>query len=140
MPIPGGAADPTLHGGTLVVYNSAGSGENVVVALPAGSWTPVGSSGYRFSGSDPNGPIARVIVKRDQLIVKGGKSNWGYTLDEPSQGRIAVRLTLGSGATWCSDAPAKSTGNPPSTANNDRVDRFTAQSRTPPPASCPSLP
>ena len=140
VPIPGSANDPTLHGGTLAVYNSAGSGEKVVVNLPAGSWTPIGSRGYRFTGSDPNGPITRVLVKGDQLLVRGGGSNWGYTLDEPSQGRIAVRLTLGGGATWCSDAPAKSTGSPPSTASNDRVDRFTAQTRTPPPASCPPLP
>jgi hypothetical protein len=25
---------------------------------------------------------------------------------------------------WCADAPAKASGNPPSTANNDRVDKF----------------
>ena len=35
VPIPGSAGDPTLHGGALAVYNSAGSGEKVVVALPA---------------------------------------------------------------------------------------------------------
>jgi hypothetical protein len=144
VPAAGSAGDPTLHGATLAVYNSAGSGEKVVVTLPAGAWTTLGSpsspTGYRYTGADPNGPITRVIVKADQLLVRGGKSNWGYTLDEPSQGRIAVRLTLGGSATWCSDAPAKAKGNPPSTASNDRVDRFTAQTRTPAPASCPPLP
>lgn len=144
LPGVGSAGDPTLHGGTLAVYNSAGSGEKVAVTLPAGSWTPLGSSsspsGYRYTGSDANGPVARVIVKNDQLLVRGGKSNWVYTLDEPSQGRIALRLTLGSGAAWCGDAPAKSSGNPPSTTSNDRVDKFTAQTRTPAPASCPPMP
>ena len=88
----------------------------------------------------PSDMPRRRIVKADQLQIRGGKSNWAYTLDEPSQGRIAVRLTLGGGATWCSDAPAKSSGSPPSTASNDRVDKFTAQTRTPAPASCPALP
>jgi sugar lactone lactonase YvrE len=144
VPAPGSGGDPTLHGAMLVVYNSAGSGEKVEVALPAGGWRLLGSvvapKGFKFSGSDPDGPISRVFVKADQVKVRGGKANWAYTLDEPSQGRIGVRLQLGTATAWCADAPAKASGSPPSTAQSDRVDKFTAQPKTPAPVSCPPLP
>jgi sugar lactone lactonase YvrE len=148
-PAPGSAGDPTSAGAsgggaTLVVYDSAGSGEQVTVQLPASGWRMLGKAdapkGWEFSGSDPSNPVSRVTVKADQLKVKAGKANWVYTLNEPSQGRIAVRLQLGTNATWCADASAKTSGNPPSTASNDHVDKFTAQSKTPPPSSCPALP
>jgi len=144
VPAVGGAGDPTQHGATLVVYDSAGSGEKTTVTLPASGWRLLGkstaSNGYRFAGSDPTGPVSRVIVKADQLKVRAGKSSWTYTLNEPSQGRIAVQLQLGVGPAWCADAPAKASGTPPSTAANDRVDKFTAQPKTPAPAACPPIP
>jgi hypothetical protein len=98
------------------------------------------SAGSAFAGGDPNGPVSRVIVKADQLKVRAGKSSWTYTLNEPSQGRIAVQLQLGTSPAWCADAPAKASGNPPSTTSNDRVDRFMAQPKTPAPAACPAIP
>ncbi len=142
-PALGGSGDPTLHGATLVVYNAAGSGESVAVPLPASGWRLLGNAlspkGFKFTGSDPAGPVSRVYVKPDQLRVRGGKANWAYTLNEPSQGRIAIRLQLGTGVAWCADSPAKASGNPPSTASNDRVDKFTGQKKTPAPATCPPL-
>jgi hypothetical protein len=35
---------------------------------------------------------------------------------------------------------AKTSENPPSTASNDHVDKFTAQPKTAPPSRCPALP
>ncbi len=140
VPALGGGGDPTLHGATLTVYNSAGSGEKVVVSLPAVNWKVLGSAsapkGFKFSGTDPSGPISRVYVKADQLKVRGGKANWAYTLNEAMQGSMAVRLQLGSATPWCSNAPAK----PSDSGKNDHVDKFTAQSKTPAPATCPPVP
>jgi hypothetical protein len=59
---------------------------------------------------------------------------WSYTLNEPSQGRIAVQLKLGSATPWCTDAPAK----PSDSGKNDHVDKFTAQPKTPAPVSLPA--
>jgi len=115
----------------------------VIVTLAPANWTTIGSgsiSGYRYTGPDPNGPVKSVVIKSDSLVIRGGKANWSYTLNEPSQGRVAVRLTFSTGTGWCADAPAKQSGNPPSTASNDHQDKFTAQPSTPPPASCPPLP
>jgi sugar lactone lactonase YvrE len=144
VPAPGSAGDPTANGAVVTVYNAAGSGERVTVTLPASGWKLLGSpsapKGYRFGGADGTFPISRVIVKADQVKVKGGRENWAYTLDEPSQGRVAVRLQLGGGPTWCAAAPARASGNPPSTTGNDQVDRFGGQPKAPAPAVCPSLP
>jgi len=138
VPAQGSAGDPTVNGATLVVYNSAGSGEKVTVALPAAGWQIIGSPsaprGYRFGGLDRADPISRVVVKADQITVRGGKQNWLYTLNETAQGRVAVRLRLGSALPWCADAPAKAG------VANDRVDRFTAQPKTAAPVACPPVP
>ena len=63
-----------------------------------------------------------------------------YTLDEMAQGHVAVRLSMGSGISYCADAPAKLSGNPPSTVQNDRPGRFVAQPKTPAPSACPAVP
>jgi DNA-binding beta-propeller fold protein YncE len=136
-PARGSADDPTLNGGTLTVYDSAGlTTDVVVVALPSTGWVALGSSakpkGYRFSGSDPNGPISRVDVRPDRIAIKGGKANWTYTLDEPAQGSVAVRLALGDDEGWCADAPAKG-------PSFDHVGRFVGHA-APAPAVCPSVP
>ncbi len=140
-PAAGSPDDPTLGGATVSIYNGAGlTADAVTVALPATGWTKLGSSGgYRFK-AERGSPITTVVLKADSLTVKGGKSAFGYSLDEPAQGRVAVRLALASGDGWCADAPAKASGNPPSTARNDRIDKFVAQPKTPPPGTCPPLP
>jgi hypothetical protein len=62
--------------------------------------------------------------------VKGGRSLFNYSLDEPAQVRVTVEVKLGNGINgrlYCAEAPAKLSGNPPSTARNDRVDKFVGQ-------------
>ena len=143
VPAPGGPGDPTANGATLTVYNSGGlTSDQVVVALPAANWSLIGSvskpRGWRFKDANPDGPIRSVLLKNDRLKVNGGRANWTYTLNEPMQGSVAVRLESGTSA-WCADGPAKATGNPPSTAKHDRVDRFRAEPKSPAPVSCPPL-
>ncbi len=139
-PAAGSAADPTRFGGALVVENTAGSGERVQVPLPAAEWSVLGSAdaptGYVFRRTTPGTPITQVVLKGDLISVRGGGASWDYTLDEPAQGRIGVRLHLGNSA-WCADAPARSRGTPPSSDADDRVDRFAGQPKAAPPATCP---
>jgi hypothetical protein len=130
-PAPGSTGDPILGGATLTVYDSAGSGEKVVVTLPAGAgWSTLGSAsspkGWRFRS---DGPVTSVTVKADSIKVKGGKAGWTYTLDEPTQGRVAVRLALGTARPWCADAPGKS----------DRPGSFVAEKMAAP-SLCPAVP
>jgi hypothetical protein len=71
--------------------------------------------------------------------LKGGTGAFSYTLDEPAQGSVGVRLLLGPGG-WCAEAPAKTSGTSLSTARNDTVDKFVAEPKSPAPATCPGLP
>jgi hypothetical protein len=143
-PAAGSIGDPTVGGAVLTVYNSAGlTNDVVVVDLPASGWTRIGErtlEGWRWKGTDPAGPIATVLVKSDSITVKGGNAGWTYSLDEAAQGRVAVRVRLGFSDGWCADAPARTSGNPPSTAKYDRPDLFEAQPKTPAPAVCPPVP
>jgi hypothetical protein len=148
VPARGTPGDPTPGGSTgggavLQVYNSNGSGEAVSVPLPASGWSALDDAptprGYKYKGLSTDA-VTRVVIRGNLLRIRGGKASWAYTLDEPSQGRIAVRMTMGSGFRWCADAPAKTSGNPPSTASNDRVDKFVGARKTPPPAACPAVP
>jgi hypothetical protein len=148
VPARGAAGDPTPGGpggggALLEVYNSAGSGEKVSVQLPASGWTAYDDSatprGYRYKSAASTDAITRVIVKANQIRVRGGRSGWGYTLDALSQTSIGIRLRLGTGIPWCTDVPAKTRGNPASSASYDHVDKFVG-GRVPPPPSCPPVP
>jgi predicted PurR-regulated permease PerM len=73
---------------------------------------------------------------RNRLIrlAGGGRLNlMTQALDEAAQGAVAVQLTLGTWDTWCAVGVPR---YPASTF--DRPGRFTAQMKTPPPATCPA--
>jgi hypothetical protein len=78
--------------------------------------------GYRYTSTV--GRWWRFKVSADKLSVKAKGAAWGYTLDETSQGAIAVQLRLGSGVAWCASALAKASGNRRRRLPNDRMDRF----------------
>ena len=109
----------------------------MTVPLLAGQWSRLGSNGWRYTNS--SGPITSIMLRPDMLTVRGGNASWTYTLNELAQGRVAVRLALGTGVMWCADAPARAIGNPPSTAANDHVDKFRS-GNTPAPGACPATP
>jgi len=140
-----GASDPTQPAttGTLLFYNSAGrTNDKEFYSLDSRGWRYLGTStspkGYSFRSSrvPGGGPVRSVTIQADKITTRGIGS---YSLGESSQGRVAVRLFLGP-SVWCADAPAKLTGNPPSTAKTDRPGLFVGQPKTPPPAVCPAIP
>ena len=130
-PAPGTPGDPTVGGGMLRIFNSAGSGEQLTVVLPAARWRAT-RSGYIFHSH--KGAISRIRVKHDRITIRGGRSAFTYTLDEPAQRRMAVRLTLGQGVDWCFDVAPESTD-----PSSDQVDRFDVQD-APAPQACPAPP
>lgn len=141
IPDGGTDGDPTIHGGTFTVYNAAGSGEVWTVDLPASQWVRTGNptNGYRYIFTSLP-PVQKVWLKQNKITFRGGKEPWGYSLDEPSQGALAVRLTLGTGITWCTVAQPYATGTPPSSEKFDRVDLFRAERYGDPPTECPPVP
>jgi hypothetical protein len=71
-------------------------------------------------------------MRSTQIAVTGGREKWSYTLDEATQGSIAVRLVLGSGAQWCTGAIT------PKLPKLDVRDKFQGLP-TPPPPACVSF-
>ena len=136
-PARGSAGDPIETGGSLMVYDSSGLTDNfVTVALPATGWKARGTSRrprYRFAAPAGTSPVSSLLVSHDEIVVRGGGARWLYTLDQPAQGRVAVRLRFGDGATWCADAPASSS------PHADEMGRFRA-ALAPPPSACPLVP
>jgi hypothetical protein len=131
-PAAGSAADPRIAGAALLVYNSSGlTDDAVIVPLPAAKWFARGT-GYQYR-DESTAAVTGVVLRADGLSIKGGRSQWTYTLNEPGQGRIALRLQMG-GTVWCAEAPPKP-GNPA----NDRVDRFVGR-KDALPSSCPLSP
>ena len=116
--------DPRTNGATITVYNSAGLTDDVAtVTLPPGTlWRTIGSTFNGYEYRDPNraAAITRLQVKNDTIVIRGGDALWPYTLEEPPQGRVAVRVTS-LRADVVRGAAAVS-GTPPSTARNDKID------------------
>ena len=111
-PAIGSAGDPTLHGGVLTIFNVAGPPQSATYVLPAERWRIIGTpekfKGWHFHDDTPeDGPIVRVFVKPEKIFVSGGKGSWTFLLGPVPQGRLAVRLALGSDDGWCVEAPAK---------------------------------
>ena len=131
-PVPGTADDPRVNGAIVAVFNSVYTGgELVPVGLPAEGWTLSGTNTYKYRGASTDA-ITRVVVRPDQISFSGSRGAWHYTLNEPSQGRVAMVLLMNN-TVWCSDAPAKSS---PSIAANDHVDKFVAEPSSPAPPFC----
>ena len=143
-PLPGSSGDPTLGGATLQVYNAAGLTSD---ASPSCCRRAAGRRsadrtrrGVGASAATRAAPIRSIVVKDDRIVVRGGRSNWAYSLDEPIQGEVALRLQLGSDAGWCAETAASPKGSPPSTAKTDRPGLFKASAGSPAPATCPAMP
>jgi hypothetical protein len=106
VPAAGSAGDPSVEGGWLFVENPA-TGEHDSFALPASGWRglgrPSGSGGWLYRDRQKaNGACSEVAVRADSRIsaVCTG-SEVGLTLDEPSQGSLAVGLALGPVLDYC---------------------------------------
>ncbi|MEW6269461.1 MAG: S8 family serine peptidase [Thermodesulfobacteriota bacterium] len=133
---PSSGSDPRLVGAVLQVVNPVTS-EQDSLALPAGKWVglgiPEGSAGYRYL--DAAGVCTRVVIKQGRLTASCRGAGIGFTLDEPQQGALALKLVSGDvsycmvfGGTVKKDTPAVAGGS----GTFNAVD-------APPPDSCPSV-
>jgi hypothetical protein len=140
VPLPGTPDDPRISGGGVVVQNAAETFEHTSHYLFPSGWKAIGSEtspkGYKYSARRAGDTwIKSVKLRADRITVKGVVD---YSLDEPAQGRIAVRVYTGL-TYWCGEAAAKVGGNPPSSAKFDRPGKFIGQPKSPAPAACAVL-
>lgn len=109
----GSGGDPLLNGGSVTIHNTAGSGESQTIALAAGNWRRLPSDpsdplkGWKYKEVVANPPAAdyriKVAVKATysgavlRALVKDDRGSLiTYTLDEPTQSSIGMRVSTGS--------------------------------------------
>ncbi len=140
--------DPVADGATLQIYRADGSGDAVCLSLPSvgGSWTAgrnAARPSYRYR--DPrfaHGPCKTAQLKHGKLLglsCTAKAQPIDYSLDEPSQGAVAVRFTVGA-TTWCTVFGGRvkrdSGTDPPVDGGRGKFSATDA----PPPAVCPPAP
>jgi hypothetical protein len=131
-PVIGSQSDPSRWGAALRILNPDTLEEDVV-DLPAEGWK-ASKGGYRFKG---RGACRRVKIKKGRLSASCRGAALGFSLDEPQQGALAVRLELGSGTGFCTlfgGAVKKDYGV--GFGRSGKRGAF-ASSNAPAPASCP---
>jgi hypothetical protein len=62
--------------------------------------------------------IRSALFRPDRISFKGGKEQWGYTLDEPQQTRVAAAFVVGN-TYYCADAPGRRIASTSSCAAED---------------------
>ena len=137
VPAFGSPGDPSVGGGTLTVYRTGGS-DAVVLTLPAGRWTRLGtaaSPGYRYRDTQrADGPITQVTLRPGRLFIRG-KGTGLLELNGAPKGAIAVRLRLGSDLELCAAAPPAAPAS-----ENDTPAKFFGAKNSAAPGTCPGVP
>jgi outer membrane protein assembly factor BamB len=92
--------NPVSGGAVLEIHNPS-TGESASFSLPAALWSEFGGFAAKaFQYSDPDrtaGPCTELRITDSRLTAKCSGSQLAFSLDEPSQGGIAVRLTTVDG-------------------------------------------
>ena len=105
------AGDPAVSGATLEIRNPV-TLETATLQLPAGGWSANGTNTVlKFKNPDaPTGTAVKVAVIKASVLKVVAKGT-GITLDEATQGSIALSLTVGTDR-YCSSCstPAKDEG------------------------------
>jgi hypothetical protein len=137
-PFPLPAANPTVEGATLRVYDTGGAAGFIDFQLPAAKWTglgnPAGSRGWRYRGDGtPADPCTAVVVTTRQ--VRALCRGTGITFTPPFQANLGIALYVGaSGATrYCADFGGTPVKNTP-------VEFLRRQAPEPLACACPSGP
>jgi hypothetical protein len=144
--------DPVADGAQVEIYNANGSGESVCLTLPsiAGSWRQSGTPArpkfiYKDSAA-ANGPCKAATIAIGsgiKVLCKAKLAPLAYSLDEPSQGAMAVHVTSG-GTTWCASfggRVVRDSGTDPPVAGGrgqfSAKDALAPTSCPPAPSACP---
>jgi len=141
----GSGVDPSSFGADLQVYNANGGSDAVCFPLPnTGTWQDKNAfTLFKYKDATyANGPCKTVQVKSGKLlkaVCQAKVKPIDYSLDEPSQGAVAVRFISGT-ITYCADFGGlikKDSGtDPPITGGKGQF----AAKEAPAPAVCPTPP
>lgn len=132
------AMDLATNGLFLHVYNSAGTSDSVCFSLPATGWTASGS-GFRYRDLESaNGPCRVAALRKGttfKAVCTATRSPIDYTLDEPAQATVGVRIIAGP-IVYCADFGGAERGDIPGKRFKGR-NAFAPLTCRPAPAACP---
>jgi len=99
---PAGPSDPRTTGAVLEIYNPS-SGETASVSLPADGWSAVenqyGVKAFKFIGDSTAPNPCKALIKPNRYVKVACKGpEIAFSLDETSQGTLALQMTTGSGS------------------------------------------
>ncbi len=137
VPVPGSQGDPTQHG--VVLQWGRGIAEVDTYLLPASGWkgigTPAGAAGYRYADATRrHGPCQSAVLKAGNLSVSCSGTQINFSLNESSQGALAVSFAPGTGIRSCLVFGGTVSKDTPATLGT--VGQFVA-TNAPTPSSCP---
>ncbi len=138
-PVGGTVGDPRTNGAVLELRNPI-TGEHAYTNLVADGWSavgnpPDGSKGYKYRSRSPeHGPCKSVKFSPGKLTARCKGLGLRFTLDEASQGAVAVRLHLADGTRICTEFGGVVTHDE-SSSESRRTVKFRAV-KSPAPASC----
>jgi len=125
----GDSDTPSAHGASLLVFNPVTS-ECQCIQIGLNGWS-IGPDGKRYVYHDTPllyGPVKQIVMKAGKLKIAGLGAGLSITLDETSQGEIAVHYTSGTANKLCAHFPG-------ATVRVDRPTAFVAVGG-PVPAAC----
>lgn len=118
--------------GTTIELRNPITGESVQTDVTGDNWKQLGPDdklrGYRFKGS---GPCRRVLIKASKMKLACDFDAADFSLDEPSQGSLAIKVTTGAGPVRREYCAVFDSG-----ISVDGPGRFRAR-KAPAPAECP---
>jgi len=144
-----GGIDPATNGAFLQLYNANGSGESVCIPLPAENWQGKGkfpTPKYAYKDADAvQGPCKTVSIQHGKLlkaVCSAKLEPIAYSLDEPTQGALAVRFVSGTTsycATFGGQIGTDSGTDPPNPGGKGKFKAKNAPAVPcpPAPAACP---
>jgi len=144
VPSPGGAGDPTIHGGTLRFCKLADASSWPSVALPAANWRglgfPPGSRGYRYKGAGTIADPCRSVVVRDRRIKVVCKGPGAFAAPSPyglpvGSAGAGFELVVGTDRYCAESSPATVA----LIKKNSAVKGLFKAAKAHAPAACPSL-
>ena len=104
-----GADDPIQSGAVVRILNPTTLEEALLPIPPGAGWkalgSPPGEKGYRYKAPKGTGPCTSLVVKPRKLLrvsCKAAAVPIAFTLDEASQGSLAVSAAVGGAPPQCS--------------------------------------
>jgi len=139
--LPAASNDPTVEGGSLLVYDNGGS-QSDTYALPASGWRALGTpvQAYKYKGAATSTDPCRVVLVKKR-IVKAVCRGPGVTLTTPFMGEVGIAVTLGTDSKqYCVRFGGDEAKNDANLLKRSNAPAATGSCPTPaPPFSCPAV-